>query len=73
MQYYCMPGALFPGEYECQDYAGFVGFIIGIVCGVVCLCGGLVYLYTSTRQMQLTAATYGDGAYQEGGQAAAAF
>ena len=68
-----MPGALFPGDYECQDYAALVGFIIGIVCGVACLCGGLAYFFlkTSTPQRQPTAATYGDGAYQEGGMVAA--
>ena len=37
----CMPGALFPGDLECQDYGGLIGLIIGIFGGLGCLVAGV--------------------------------
>ena len=38
---YCMPGAMFPGKGECQNYGALVGLIVGILCGISCLIGGV--------------------------------
>ena len=66
-----MPGALFPGEGECQDYGGLIGLIVGIWGSLVCLGGAAAFLYFSRktqapRQRQQSGQLA--GAYQEGGQ-----
>ena len=68
-----MPGALFPGDFECQDYGGLIGLIVGISFGLACLVGGATFLIgnalsTGQRQRQEELEQQ-FGAYQEGGQA----
>ena len=44
-----MPGALFPGDFECQDYGGLIGLIVGISFVLACLVGGATFLTRNAR------------------------